>query len=104
MIGFKHSTLNRESARHPLTKAVIALAIPALTLSMTTLATAETVKKADSKTVKSKTSTAQNVPSSENRIISLDEMTVSDKASHIDSWLTEDIDAIPVQKRTELGK
>ncbi len=104
MINFKHSTLNRESARHPLTKAVIALAIPALTLSMTTLATAETVKKADSKTVKSKTSTAQNVPSSENRIISLDEMTVSDKASHIDSWLTEDIDAIPVQKRTELGK
>jgi iron complex outermembrane receptor protein len=105
VINFKHSTLNIESARHPLTKAaVITLAIPALALSMITPVTAETVKKSDSKTAKSKTSTAQNVPSSEDRITALDEMTVSDKQSHIDSWLTEDSDAIPVQERTELGK
>ncbi|MCX7069371.1 MAG: TonB-dependent receptor [Methylococcales bacterium] len=104
MINLKHSTLNTESARHDFTKAaVIVLAIPALALSMITSATAETDKKLDSKMAKSKTSTAKNVPSSEERIIALDEMTVSDKQSRIDNWLTEDIDAIPVQKRTELG-
>ena len=105
MINCKHPIVNRESARHDFTKAaIIALAIPALALSMITPATAETVKNSASKTAKSKTSTAKNVPSSEDRIIALDEMTVSDKQSHIDNWLTEDIDSIPVQKRTELGK
>ncbi|MFI3218692.1 MAG: hypothetical protein QX189_06170, partial [Methylococcales bacterium] len=101
MINFKHPTLNIESARPDFTKAaIIALAIPALALSMTTPATAETVKKSDSKTAKTKTSTAQNVPSSEERITALNEMMVSDTKAHIDSWLTEDTDAIPVQKRT----
>ena len=104
VINLKHSTLNTESARHNFTKAaVIVLAIPALALSMITSATAETDKKSDSKTAKSKISTAQNAASSEDRIIALNEMTVSDTRAHIDSWLTEDIDAIPVQKRTELG-
>jgi iron complex outermembrane receptor protein len=105
VINFKHPILNRESAKHHLTKAaVIALAVPTLALSMTTPVTAETVKKSDSKPAKSKTSATQNVPSSEERITALNEMTVSDKQLHIDNWLTEDTDAIPVQKRTELGR
>jgi hypothetical protein len=105
VIDFKLSLLRLAREKPNLSKAAaIALVIPILAMSMTTAAKAETVKKSDSKTTKTNTSTAQNLPSSENRIAALDEMTVSDKQSPIDSWLTEESDAVPVQKRTELGK
>lgn len=88
---------------HNLSKlTTLMIAIPALAIATRVNAETPAQHIPDNKTKPSAVKSKSAIGSPQNT--TLGEMVVHDSQSKIDSWLTEDTRAIPVQKRTQLGR